>query len=38
MHERNMHIEIDIHFIREQVLRKQLVIEYCPTNINLITF
>ena len=30
-HARTKHIEIDIHFVREKVINKQLEVRYCPT-------
>jgi hypothetical protein len=30
-HDRTKHIEIDFHFVRERVTRKQLVVRFLPT-------
>ena len=30
-HARTKHIEMDLHFIRDHVLRKQLIIQYIPS-------
>ena len=30
-HARTKHIEIDIHFVRDKVLRKELEVRYIPT-------
>lgn len=35
MHQRTKNIEINIHFIKEQILRKQLVTEYYPIEYQL---
>ena len=32
MHARTKHIEIDIHFVRDKVLAKQLQIQYVPSD------
>ena len=31
-HARTKHIEMDLHFIRDHVLRKQLIIQYLPSS------
>lgn len=31
MHARSKHIEIDVHYIRDQVLQNQVTIAYVPT-------
>jgi len=31
MHARSKHIEIDVHYIRDQVLHNQVTITYVPT-------
>ena len=31
-HARTKHIEVDYHFVREKVLRKDLLIKYIPSN------
>lgn len=36
VHRCTKHKEIDIHFIREQVLRKELLMEYYPTEYQLV--
>lgn len=31
LHQRTKHIEVDLHFIREKVARKQLIVRYVPS-------
>ena len=30
-HARSKHIEIDLHFVRDKVIRKELLIQYVPS-------
>ena len=37
-HARTKHVEVDYHFVRETVLRRDLQVKYIATGINLLTF
>ena len=31
LHPRTKHIDINYHFIRDKIIKKQLILDYCPT-------